>query len=599
MAIRTQFIVNSEERYIDKTADHYILVDDSRCRVSNVKFFKNNYTVLDTVISSEEYLKRREYITSLTDRVISYYGKRYNRGYRLDFNDSQWKLILGHWIEPFLVDAYDKYCILSSLGRNVYMIKRDEKLKMDVLQEFGTYISYSSLYQNKVFVKLMELMGMNVVLKHRDIDEIRDKIRKVVEEQQQTYIRRCKLFKKNPRIVIDRFRKKLSRLESEKIRNGEILVVQSRMQESMEEELQRRSKGRIVFVSENFFKSKVFNIVNSVEINKEIRNKVIKGFAAENEFERHIDILVREFIPKSVFEAIPGIVSEARKVSDNWKFRKIYHSACMSELFLTCCALMRSRKIPICDIQHSAVYGNIYCFGFNEYNMFDRFLTWGWKPVGINKSVCEIRPVAMSRLPMNKDGLNVKIKNKILLSTGYPMQSDGGCGMTFGNYIKEEKEFIDELDEEYRRKLVIRTSVNSELSDLYLWCRKKYPYIQFESLGDKSFTESLLESELLVCDYYGSPHIEALMLDRPFVMFSGQNITVENPGAKSLMDELKEIGLYSTSGRAMARTICKHKDIRKWLEGDKITDVLERYKNEMTGVNRGIVDSWEKEFLGD
>ena len=179
------------------------------------------------------------------------------------------------------------------------------------------------------------------------------------------------------------------------------------------------------------------------------------------------------------------------------------------------------------------------------------------------------------------------------------MFCDGGCGEIFDNYIIQQKAFISNLTKELRTKLVIRMDERDELTDLRKWCKKKYPEVHFESIGDMTFTASALESELIVCDYYGSPHIEALMLGKPFVMFSGGNILVKNESINRYLIEMKKVGVYAENGKTMATEILRHKDFREWLSSENITKILEAYKLEMTGADKNIINTWYKELIGD
>lgn len=340
------------------------------------------------------------------------------------------------------------------------------------------------------------------------------------------------------------------------------------------------------------------SLMKNVNFDYEERRKFFSMFKPENDFEKLLDSMVAAFIPKTFFEGAGELYNEAKNICKKWKYKKIYHSACMEEIFLLCAGIMRERGCLVCDIQHSAVYGNVYYFGFTEYSLYDRFCTWGWKPVGIPYR--SIRNVAISRIPQKADRSGALKKDKILLACNNPELSIGGTGWSYLKYTKRQKEFIDNLSDECKKQLVIRTDITRSQSDLKIWCKKKYPYIKFESRFEISFTDSVKESKLLVCDYYGSPHIEALMLGCPFVIYNAAQLISPNIGLQSILDRMDRLGIYCEDGIEMAKVISERIcDIDAWMEQDEVKEVLRDYKHEVTGADQDIIKLWCSEFDGD
>ena len=272
---KTQFVVNAEKSYIDRKADGYLLLNHSKLRIDNKKILKGKYNVISSHITDREYLARREYIYGLCERLIDYYGEKFNECYRLDFTKDQWRLILGQWLEPFVLDVYDRFLVIKSISLDdYYFLKKKDSVEISTLQQFGTYVSYSSVYQNMLYARILELLDRDVHVKRWDIRDVLEKAEKSYEKQYQIWTRRIKKIGKNPNIILKKLLKKPIQEEATDMQlSGEVLVVQSRMLKEMEDKLSKMSDGKIVFVSEDFFSSRLMRIVNKVDVDKKRRKK--------------------------------------------------------------------------------------------------------------------------------------------------------------------------------------------------------------------------------------------------------------------------------------------------------------------------------------
>ena len=145
----------------------------------------------------------------------------------------------------------------------------------------------------------------------------------------------------------------------------------------------------------------------------------------------------------------------------------------------------------------------------------------------------------------------------------------------------------------------MRDSDINKTGGLIPWCKAKYPMIKIENASEIKFTESLMESELLICDYYGSSHLEALMLEKPFVMFEGVKIIGINPDIKEFLHSFEEFGVYKKTGKELAEQIVNHKDYNVWLSDNNLQKCYSEYLNRLTSANQNLVELWAEEFNKD
>lgn len=597
---KTQFIADPDKYGIDRGTDNYILADESVLRIDNYKVLSNRYSFANNGQVGEEYIKTQEYISDLSKRIIQHYCEKFNKTLRLDFSQSQWMLIMGEWFNGFLFDAYDCYCRIKNSKGMLFMIRNGGAKSgwMDQ-KELGLDEVNSPKFRGDFYCDIFNALSMDV--RSRKI-KLLEKIDKKTVKEKEIWKYRIEWALKNPTGIIDKIRTKIRKnnnsigpLRQVDFR-GEVLVVQSRMPKETEEYLCKISNNAICFVNGDFFWNHQRSVIRNIKYDFDLREKTINGNIGRNEFENILDRLLIKYMPISFLEGMPALYDEAIRLIDKWDYRKIYHSAHYSELFLICCAIMKEKGVVLCDIQHSAVYGGVYCFGFKEYKIWDRFLTWGWKSDHIPYG--NLRPVAISRCPKPAPA-GIQSKGKILFAVNAPELNEMGRGWLYSKYTIHQMQFIDNLSDKDRHKLVIRTPAGRELSDLRNQCEKKYPYIKFEYIQEKTFAESLAESDLLVCDYYGSPHIEALLLGYPFVMFEGAEIIIHNPKLNPFFTRMSELGIYFKSGRDLAKEISKQNDWKEWLNRTEVKELFDVYKKAMTNCDKNINDLWYREFIGD
>lgn len=587
-----QFVVNPNPKYIDKTADGYILLNELMLRDENRSIIGNNYFLLTAKkMTRKEYLETKEYIRSLSDRVIEYYTEISNKKFKLNLSSRQYKYFIGIWLEDFLFDAFDRYNKLLAVNEDVYIVCDDNSSVMENQQMYGFINTYDPDFQMQMYSKLFNTFDSGkVIVKSKSLlDKFHDKFSSKILK----WITRFKIVINNPKAA----KNKMIKNETENICNGisKSLVVESRMPQLMEKQIKEECCGDVEFVKADYFYSRQKEIDRKTVVNMKDRKSSFAEFEYENEFERRIDMLLINFLPTVYYEELPEIYNLAHDMVENWVYKKIYHSAHLTELFAMCCALMKTKGTEIIDIQHTAAYIDLICFGFKEFDVWDRFLTWGWEYTG--NFYNNIYPVAMSRLPGDSCENNTQ-RNKLLLVTNIPELCDIGEGCDYSRYVTHQKEFISRLSDVMRRQLVIRVrSTEKKLSGgLVAWCKMYYPEVTFEDMKSISFTQSLLESKLLICDYFGSSHLEALFLNREFVMFDGTSVIVHNPSIVNWLKKMEAVGIYKKEAIDMADQISLGDEFLKKLKSKEVKEIFNGYLNEMTNQRKGIMKRWCEEF---
>ena len=616
---KTQFLSEPNPSYIDKTAKKYVLSSPTIYQEKNKRLLIEKYKPIAIHHTENEYLNLWNYISELSDRVVDYYCPRIGAHYNVEWEKDQFHFYWGPFVESLLFDAYDCFQRISCADdNNMFIRTRPNSFSLPL--DSGSSVDRTLNVEFRTFFYSRFFSYLNYNVEQYSLYKV-DQMKANAKAAAIKWGARLKKAWRNPKEAIAKLNQIISRSKLKQNEKGEnsisteemqddlilpdcdVFVVKSRMRPSTEKIIGQKSNGLIAFSDGKDFRQYTQIISKNNRPDYDSRKEVFSGFPATNEFEKMIDFIFRDFTPKSYFEAFPALWMKAEEMANSHKYRKIYHSAFGTEFFRLFCTISKKHGCLICDIQHSAVYGNNYCFGFPEYKYHDRFLTWGWQPEQVPAGT--IRAVAMSRLPLISNGLSRKItkteKDRILLVTSAIELCECGRGWDYQNYTERQMRFIDSLSEANRKKMVIRTVHPKEAMDLYDKCKKKYPYIQFEHYWEKPFSVSLAESDLRVCDYYGSSHLEALFLNRPFLMFNGVQIAVPNHGIQKYLDEFERLGIYVNDGEVLAEHINSHTDWDAWLNNPKCKSLFDSYLHEMAGATteQEATNLWYQEFMSE
>lgn len=593
MNLKKQFIAHSDLGLIDKDVSGYILADKlfDRCDVREI--VGDDIEVLEFDTDSEHYLANMKEVSELATKWTVILGEQLNKEFGLNIKEREWWFIIRGFLVSLIGEIKTKHDILKKIkGQGVYCkyYEIDTILRTD--NEFEENLNYSLNYHLGIWASILKCNGVEIVtetLKKNISDN------KVIRKARSA----IKLIQANPR----RFKEKIQNIlvGSKGVfpqASGEVLVMTSRMPLDIELDIVRKSNGSVEFAVSDPFASTTNKILDHIIPDQERRRHFLANIKPDNELEDLIIKLLPEYLPLSLFEGLKEMYNTASHICSKWKYRKVYHCADETDLFRFCMGIMAAQKGSlICDMQHAMTYSLNFYVGYKEYVQYDRFITWGWKSDEIK--VGSFRRAAITRQPI-KPIREHERKNKILLlALAVPILAYGKDGFYMGDYCEHQKSFISSLSPELRGQLVVRTDMPEDVSDLRRWCRKNYPAVKFESLRDIMLSDSVMESRLVITDYYGSAHIESYISGEPFVMYDGLKLIEFNPVCKPYLKKMKELGIYYENGKELAEAINQKEDYDVWLMSEEVKNLLEEYKNTMTGLNNDIADVWLKEFIGD
>lgn len=603
---KKQLITTADCNLIDKNADGFILAEEYLDRIDVRGIIQDRFVIIPDNLDYYEQVKDGEYLSDLSCKWTGIIIQKINEILEIDLSRYDAVYLINQFVLPFLQELYAKYRKYKYIeNEDFVLITHENDVTVFSMSSFRVLAGHDVEFHSQIWARICEYFGKPVIYKTVDNEEMRC-FSKLIKRIQLLIINPYEFFLRLRRVtnhnsknqIIDNY----ERFDvTEKEIASPTILVRSRMPIEFEKYFESKSKGYIKCLSGREIKETFDVLMKDSFVNTGLRETIFGGMVerANDEFEKLFSTLLPQFFPISFLEKLPVLLETAKTISLKWKASKIYHSNYYNDLFNAIISQKKNRnkEILICDIQHAQTYGGNFMVGTNEFNISDRFLTWGW--TFDMKYHAVIRPVAMSRLPQkNRYAPRPRKKKKILIASSRDLLlGTYDFGFSYGRYIKNQKRFIDALPNKIRRHLVVRINMFDDTSDLRMWCQKKYPYIKFELLNDKTFSESLAESELLICDYYGSPHMEALILDHPFVMFDGIDNIKPNPACVPFLEKMKNLGIYREDAAELAEELANHENFSEWLNSKEIKTLLTEYKNYMTNADKDVKELWYNELM--
>lgn len=603
-----QLIIHGQKEFVDEKAKSYILVEPYLEYTEIDKLISNKFECLKHPFpNAESWIEADEYITDLSQRMMKSYGAAISEYAGFRFKEIQWTTVLCEYFRGSLNDIYYRYKKILQL-RDRAQQDKSEVYTLGLLSYDHEPALADSMrnivsgYRKNTYLwsYMASAMGIKVV-EPSYVDPVMDGsdkagLKHVMGRLVRAAIHPSRIIR---RIENDRLRIKIIDKKSQ------VLLYETLLPPEVEKEFCTRSNGLISMINPAEAKRENLRIINRYGFDADARKEFLgNAFQAENEFERIANEFMLLSMPIAYFEASKEMYQRATQIVKTWDLKRIYSSYTSMELMDYCFAIVKTDGTKIYGIQHSGAYGGSLLSPQTEMVFSDAFCSWGWTYKGASYVNSVIKPVKMIRLPKFQKKEIAK-KNKILWACNYPVVGNIGRGWDYSDYMKNEMDFIDHLDDEIRNNIVLRIDNGNLFNKKFAQkLQSKYKNIRIESRYDISFSDSARESRYVISDYYGSPDLESLLLGVPVVMFRADGNPVPSPSYMDGTKMLRDLGIFSESAREMAETINKHKGSEDWLLTEDAAKAYSKYLKVFTGLDHKldeftineIYDAWYEEF---
>ncbi len=589
-------VVNDNVKLVKE--EKYIFVDQLMAN-KVLAYNKNiNYCVIKNPwLNKERYQEAHDYIASFKKKVLSELVEQLNEIYKLKFDYNQWNILIGMWLTDILFLIYDHYTRITSIDErfNLVINKINIETNRSVAESISSMVC-DDYFNAFIYSVICKELGIEIIYKEeRDSTKV---IKKLCYYMQSKYGRKKiadKLIKKKRKSKHD-----FNGAIIDKVKEGtEIVVIKGRFPNGLENAIKDEVGDRIVMFSDSDFE----NIESYIICDTQDEHPISINFdnlTFDNRFEEIAAKIVPCIIPEEFcVNNFINIYKKAENIIKQWNIKKIYSSAYIGIGFLAsmCASLEYDKNVEVIDIQHSAGYNLNNSAIYNESLVFDKILTWGWK-TGRKIYGCDIDSFSINRTILSENMSYDSKSDRILYATNQIESYEVGRGLICDNYEKRHFELIDELNEDEKKHLIVRLftdDINSSIMHKYI-C--EYKNIKLENVREIKFYDSLSRSKLLICDSYGSTHIESMILNHPVMFFNGIDMPIKNEQVEDLLDELKKVYIYADSPKELMDNYRKIDNIKQWWDSSIVQETVKRYLDVCAnGYNKDLKKIWISEFL--
>ena len=341
-------------------------------------------------------------------------------------------------------------------------------------------------------------------------------------------------------------------------------------------------------------------------INTDFRNAKLNDNYSDNQFLNFLNWNLKKYLPVCFVEGYNKLQSLSKRYGR--APRAIIIGTEMysrSESFMHWSATNSLSGTKLASMQHGGNYGMEFRSEktFIEINAYDNFYSWGWNWYQFQKnSTTRLKPMPSIFLNNTKNRSKNLINKTGILFTLTSIKSnvrrlDCSAMNPYNNvnYFADQLKFYDSLsfvNKEQVRVRLYKDDLNNRYSDRWL---QKFPKVQFDK--NINFNTSLHEAKLYVGDCLQTTWIEALFLNKPFILFVSPGLYDFTPEYEELVKKLMSVNVFYYSPEGAAEFINNnYLKIDEWWMSNKVQDVILRVRDELAWSPQNFQELWIKEL---
>lgn len=550
-------------------------------RYSRKSFWENlEYQIIQSPLkSNQEFYNAYCYVSNLYERILPLLGEKLNFIHGTSHSNRYWRIVIGPWLFQYIHVLYDRYTSLR-VALDQYSnfttigLSEDDYITPSNALDF-TNLVCDDPYNLQLYTRILSVLGKDFPRKNL----------KVITSP-----------------VLNPGKRKLRKLLGS-FYNTIFKVVQNN---SCPIVIKQAYFSRFIEL-QLFFKTggKIWQDRNKIELplfpfNQQMRLKLSDLQLKDCEFEKLLIDMLFFDIPKSYIEGFLFISNEIDRYyphkpiaifsAEAWYFEEVFKQ------WAAACA---EKGTVLFGIQHGANYGSVACLPceIHEVSITDVFYSWGWEKTDL---VSRVLPLPATRLMGRKVmGANNQ-KEGILLATNcmprYLYRFQNFKNYDNDEYFSWQQRFAAALSSENRSKMRVRLYIQDYGSDCIQRWKDYYPEVPLEN-WDIYFLESLENCRLHVSDHLASTFIDALVANKPTILFWNHQVFEVRPEAQPYYDELRYAGiLYNTPEAAATAVNFFYTDVETWWNDPNLQVIRKKFCNIFAKTSPDAVNEWANKF---
>jgi len=523
------------------------------------------------------------YIDDIYEKILPFIVEALNSTHQTNYSLRYWRIVIGPWLKTYITVIYDRFMHITNaleeypdlstitLSENSFIVHLDSSSFRAAASE--------DLYNLQIYSKIFLFLG-----------------KKFPRKNLKTKSRSCygKLEKFSLRSGLASKYTSLCRFISLKFFSSPVIFSNSYFPRKIEFRLLLASFGRFIFErsSENMnLESRQYD-ASMREIFKKVSYK-------DDDFSKCLASMLFSDIPKCFVEDYQSIREIGKNKYPNAV--KVIFSANAwwgDEVFKCWSAECAENGTTLLGVQHGGIYGMITDMEAldHEIKIVDCYYSWGWKR---ENCFAEVMPMPSTKLMGRKNIGASNSKEGILLVTtsiSRYVVEPFLLPSAFNDYMQWTKRFSEALPKDLLSLLCVRPHYQDYGLNFVQRLREHIPNLKLDS-WDNTFLKSLEEHRLYVCDHNSTTFIEALVANKPTILFWNPKDNQLLPEAKYYFDMLRKSGILFDSPEGAAKAIdIIYNDVESWWNDSDRQKTISIFCDQYCRTSTDAIDLWINEL---
>ena len=537
----------------------------------------------------------------LTEEFNKYHGENMPEWY--------WNNIIHCWLHEFIFNVFDKHARVNWIVKNYdsYKFQFVDRIR----RSYNDYEEYleDSYKGDDSFIDLYSdiIMYANINTLHKIPYNYN---KRNVEYNNTTFINKVVMALKNSRNLKNFVSRCFTKLQDRYYKcihknQVKILMLETDWQLETRNKIAQKAHGSIVFDSIKF------DLIGSQSLDlnfrKRLKNRLMNELANGKTNEKCLASLLAMYIPCCYIENYKKIISQ---IPNEVYKAKVIFSVTGFLHFPIMLSGMRAKAMngtKIITMQHGGNYGIQKYVGWYEREWSDIYYIWGMAQMDPDdNSIAEIRLGPSGKFKEHKRVLSSKyLTNTILIGGAAVIKHETSLSISrkisCEDYIKRQMEIIDNIAPAYRLNIVLRNHDNECGWNINETMKNKFSEISIsEKKGQYSFIDELKQCKLYIVDHMYTTWIEALFINKPFIIVMNDDEYVFNEKEKKFINKMKRVGvIINTNELSYINNIIDNVDAW-WDDAERkhvIKEIRERYLGISLMSEDSLIDWWLQELI--
>lgn len=499
-------------------------------------------TLKDIFSTQEEIQKCHDFCKSFYYRILPELADRLNKVHNLDLPVCFWQTVFGYWLFRHISVIYEKYVYLNALDINATGIKLLSKNDFYIPQN---HVDYVFCFAND--------FGVNQLVSQYYY-QFKTKNYEVVRKE---YIHGKS--SSNSNAMSNRIKRQLSLLKGE----PQVALLGLAMGNSTLSVLQEKSQGKINYL----FLPNVKKTANQPNFTN--REFIANGLI-EHSFESYFMQSLHYCLPRDFLENFMEYFDTFQKDIVSRKFTHIVSEYWISDI--PCAiyvALAKENKRTFICYEHAACtsfYKNY--MQFIDFDAADIYLSTGWKENKLN--LIQGGFACKDIIPYGQDSTNKTILyiSRTNFIYGLEVNEYSATNSTYVKRLKLTADFIRLLTPLLRANLLFRPRPAELLWDVERLLELDKHNVKVDR---GNFTESILQSRIVIIDHMSTGIAEILLMKVPFILVYDATLIPLSCELKKIFDDLIDCGVVHTSAQsAVSHLSTIYDDVGGWWQSESV-----------------------------